>query len=331
MLRGVRRIGVRCGAPVLLALASLLAAGQACADEGGVPFWLSGQFASLAAVPAAPGASAVLFPYYYNASAGNSRTLSRGTALVTGLDTQVAMMLVQLGYAPEQKLWGGQPYFGLSAGYGRNEATVSGFVSTGGTGSLRSNSDSKSGGTDLYPIASVAWNLGVNNLMAYVTGDIPVGSYDPDRLSNIGIGHAAIDVGGGYTYLNTQTGREFSVVSGLTHNWRNSDTDYRNGLDLHVDWAASQFLSAQWQVGVVGYVYQQLTADSYPTGGVTGALRSQALGSFKSRVAAIGPEVGYMFKIGGKQAYANVRAYWEFWAKNRVEGYAVMGTVSIPL
>ncbi len=61
----------------------------------------------------------------------------------------------------------------------------------------------------------MAWNLGVNNLMAYVTGDIPVGSTDPDRLSNIGIGHAAIDVGGGYTYLNTQTGREFSVVSSL--------------------------------------------------------------------------------------------------------------------
>jgi hypothetical protein len=32
--------------------------------------------------------------------------------------------------------------------------------------------------------------------MAYITGDIPVGSYDPNRLSAIGIGHGAIDGGG---------------------------------------------------------------------------------------------------------------------------------------
>ena len=29
--------------------------------------------------------------------------------------------------------------------------------------------------------------------MAYLAGDIPVGSYNPDRLANIGIGHGAID------------------------------------------------------------------------------------------------------------------------------------------
>jgi hypothetical protein len=33
--------------------------------------------------------------------------------------------------------------------------------------------------------------------MTYLTGDIPVGAYDPTRLSNLGIGHAAIDGGGG--------------------------------------------------------------------------------------------------------------------------------------
>jgi hypothetical protein len=45
--------------------------------------------------------------------------------------------------------------------------------------------------------------------MTYVTGDIPVGAYDSTRLANIGIGHGAIDGGGGYTYFNPQTGHEF--------------------------------------------------------------------------------------------------------------------------
>jgi hypothetical protein len=43
-----------------------------------------------------------------------------------------------------------------------------------------------------------------------LTGDIPVGAYDPKRLANLGIGHGAIDGGAGYTYFNPQTGHEFS-------------------------------------------------------------------------------------------------------------------------
>ena len=80
-------------------------------------------------------------------------------------------------------------------------------------------SDSVSGFTDLYPVASLAWNNGVHNGMIYVTGDIPVGDYDNTRLANLGIGHAAIDSGGGYTYFNQKTGWEFSVVAGFTYNW----------------------------------------------------------------------------------------------------------------
>jgi hypothetical protein len=32
-----------------------------------------------------------------------------------------------------------------------------------------------------------------------------------------------------------------------------------------------------------------------------------------------------------KQAYINLRAYKEFWAQNRVEGYVMISTISIPL
>ena len=52
---------------------------------------------------------------------------------------------------------------------------------------------------DVLPIATLRWNNGVHNYMTYITGDIPVGAYDSTRLSNIGIGHGAIDAGGGYT------------------------------------------------------------------------------------------------------------------------------------
>jgi len=71
--------------------------------------------------------------------------------------------------------------------------------------------------------------------MTYVTGDIPVGAYQSTRLSNIGIGHGAIDAGGGYTYFNPQTGHEFSGVLGVTYNFKNTATQYQSGVDLHFD------------------------------------------------------------------------------------------------
>jgi hypothetical protein len=79
-------------------------------------------------------------------------------------------------------------------------------------------------------------NEGVNNFMTYLTGDIPVGAYDPNRLSNLGIGHGAIDAGGGYTYFDPQTGHEFSAVVGATYNLINPSTHYQNGIDAHLDW-----------------------------------------------------------------------------------------------
>lgn len=316
--RGVSPTGRAPGAWLLVALVAL-APLSAFADEGGVPFWLSGSYASLSAVPATPGWSLATQAYYYSGDAGGTRQFVRGGSVVAGLDSQVSLLLLQPAYAPSTKVLGGQASLGLAFGYGTNTTHVDVSLFPNGAGFNRS--DTASGYTDLYPIASVAWNRGVHNWMTYVTGDIATGSYDSARLSNIGIGHAAIDAGGAYTYFDPKTGREFSALLGFTYNWKNPDTQYKNGTDAHLDWAVSQFLSQHWEVGIAGYVYDQLTGDSG-----SGA----KLGAFKSGVAAIGPEVGYAFSVRGKPAYANFRGYWEFWSRNRIEGYALFATVVIP-
>ena len=97
-----------------------------------------------------------------------------------------------------------------------------------------------------------------------------------NRLANIGINHWALDAGGGYTYLDTNNGHEFSAVLGFTYNWQNPDTQYKNGTDSHLDWAASQFFSEQLHAGIVGYFYKQLSGDS---GSGRGAGRIQVAGS----------------------------------------------------
>jgi hypothetical protein len=96
---------------------------------------------------------------------------------------------------------------------------------------------------DLIPQFAVRWNAGVNNYMAYITGDIPVGLYSSSNLANIGLGHGAIDGGVGYTYFDEKAGHEFSAVAGLTENFENPSTNYTSGIDFHLDWAAAQFLS----------------------------------------------------------------------------------------
>jgi len=290
------------------------------ADEGGVAFWLSGQYASFAAVPTSPGWSLPTQAYYYNGGVSGDKELRRGNLLTAGLDSSLPLLLVQPTFAPKTKVWGGQLALGLGIGWGYNGADAS--VSVTGFPDPENRNDSTTGFTDLYPIASLAWAKGNNNWMTYITGDIPTGDYNPNRLANIGIGHAAVDAGGAYTYFDQTKGREFSAVLGVTYNFENYDTDYQNGVDAHLDWSVSQFLNDHWQAGVVGYVYGQLSGDSGPLPFYDG---------LKSSVASVGPEVGYSFTVNDQPAYINLRGYWEFAAKDRVEGTAVFATISIPL
>ena len=108
---------------------------------------------------------------------------------------------------------------------------------------------------------------------------------------------------------------------GFTYNFENHHTDYQNGIDMHLDWGASKFLTKQLQVGVVGYAYQQITGDS-------GA--GDRVGGFESRVFGVGPQVGYIFPLGNSaQGYLNLKGYWEFGAENRAEGWNTWLTFSI--
>jgi len=290
------------------------------ADEGGVAFWFSGQYASFAAVPTEPGWSLPAQGYYYNGGASGSKTLPRGNVATAGLDSSVPLMLIQPTYAPETKLWGGQLSLGLGFGWGGSNSSADLAITN--TLPEINRTDSITGMTDLYPIASLAWNDGNNNWMTYITGDIPTGDYNSQRLSNLGIGHGAVDVGGAYTYFDATKGREFSAVVGVTYNMENDDTKYQNGIDVHLDWGVSQFLDEHWQIGIVGYLYDQITSDK-------GA--SPFADGIKSSIAAVGPEIGYSFTMNKQAAYINLRGYWEFAAKHRVEGASAFVTLSLPI
>jgi hypothetical protein len=313
-----------------LALSLFGAMPQAQADEGGVSLWLPGTFGSLAATPLTPGWSlATVGLQVWDRASGNvaaarevtlgrfNRTANVNIDLNVNLKANISLLAVVPTYVVEQPVLGGQLSVSVMGVLGRPFVALDGTLTLAGPngGSITgqgTREDVRTAFGDLYPQVTWRVNHGVHNFMVYGFGDIPVGAYDPSQLSNVGIGHGGIDGGGGYTYFNPATGHEFSAVAGVTYNFKNYLTDYQNGIDFHLDWGASQFISKQVQVGLVGYVYQQLTPD-----------KGQAafLGDMKSRVLGIGPQVGVIFPVGDLQGYLNLKAYGEFAAENRPSGW----------
>jgi len=276
-------------ARLLALLVFIVAIHRAHADESGVSFWLPGTFGSFAALRGDPGWSLPLT--YYHSSVND--------------DAGSDLLLITPTYVLPAPIMGAQATVALGTRLGRVEAASGG------------ERDSRSGVGDLYPTLLLKTNNGVHNYMSYTMVGVPAGAYQASRLANLGTNHWSLDGGGGYTYWNDKTGREFSAVLGLTYNFRNPDTDYRNGLSSHVDWAASQTFSPHSYLGVVGYFYYQLAGDSGTDN--------------KSKVSAIGPQAGWFFKRGEQRWSVNLKGYFEFGARNRPDGWNAWLTLAMPL
>ena len=80
-------------------------------------------------------------------------------------------------------------------------------------------------------------------------------------------------------------------------------------------------MTKQFQVGLAGYWFQQISCDS-------GA--GNRLGCFEARVAGIGPQIGYVFPINKEwQGYVNLKGFKEFAAEHRPEGWNAWLTFAI--
>ena len=319
----------------VIAAALLLCPQVSHADQGGSSFWFPGQFASLVAVQQTPGWT--LSANYYHSNVAASGSVAAAREILTGripatvnVDLNLSLSgrsdLVALvpSYTFATPVLGGQLVGGIAGQYGRAATSIAGTLTAIAGPMVVTRSGMLEGSLtsygDLAPFAELLWNYGVNNYMAYVTGNIPVGDYDPLRLPNIGLGHGAIDAGGAYTYFNSATGNEFSAVTGFTYNFTNPDTQYRSGIDFHFDWGASHFLTKELFVGIAGYAYQQITDDFG---------QNPILGGFRSRVFGVGPQIGYNFPVGDMQGFLGLRGYGEFGAANRPSGWNTWLTFTI--
>jgi hypothetical protein len=298
---------------------------RASADAGGIGFWFPGAFGSLAAAPGVPGwaYSTIYIHEQERAGAGKNFVVSgRPGAVVAGLSASADVVAQGITYTSALPVLGGQAGFTVVAGLGNVNAGINATL-TGPLGNTVSGSasDNRTTVTDLIYQGTLKWNQGVHNEMVYVAGNIPSGTYDSSRLANLSLGYVAYDAGAGYTYLDPKTGHEFTVVGGMTYSLMNPALQYQNGIDFHLDWGASQFVSKNVHLGLVGYYYQQLTGDSGP---------GAKLGPFKGRAVGIGPQIGFIFPISeAYQGYLNIKGYKDVEVENRAQGWTAWVSFAI--
>jgi hypothetical protein len=173
--------------------AALIAPHVALADEGGVSFWIPGFFGSLAAAPLQPGLTVTAIDYYDSVRAGADVALSRDITIRgfnanlnvninANLNSRINFGFVAPSYTFEQPFLGGQATAWMLVGVGQVrttlEGTIAGNLGPFGFSHFGSITDQTTAPSDIIPIFTQRWNAGVNNFMAYIAGDLPVGAYD---------------------------------------------------------------------------------------------------------------------------------------------------------
>jgi hypothetical protein len=164
------------------------------ADENGVSFWVPGFFGSLAATPQQPGWSLASIYYHTDVSGSGNIALSReitigqfNPKLNANVNANVHA-LADIGFVIPSYVFatpflGGQVSASLLMAYGNNDTSLN-ATTTGMLGpfpftkAIALQQDTMGFG-DLIPQFAERWNAGVNNYMAYLTGDIRSGDTAP--------------------------------------------------------------------------------------------------------------------------------------------------------
>ena len=139
----------------------------------------------------------------------------------------------------------------------------------------------------------------------------PTGDYDKNSSANAGLNYWTFDTDFAVTYLNQETGQDYSINFGYNYNTENNDTDYQTGQEIHVDCMFNQFLSDSFALGIHGFFLNQITGDSG---------KGASLGSFKSDASGIGPAI--LWSPKKYEGNLNFVAKWlhEYDTENRLEG-----------
>jgi len=290
---------------LFIALAVAFVANTSSAAEGGLSNYIPAFYGDLGLALEPPdGFSFRNDTFYFSGDIGGS---IRSGSIQANADVTLVYDYLTFLYKPGFKVFGAPVAFAATPAIGHADIEAGIRV-----GALTADfNDDHTGLGDTTLSAIMYWNhenfhYSLNNYLVTPTGD-----YDADDLANTGLNYWTYEVDLAATYLNEETGQDYSVVVGYGYNTENEDTDYQSGDEVHLDFVLNQFFSESFALGINGYFYKQIGADSGD-----GAL----LGSFNGEGAGIGPAIYYSKNISGKDVYFIAKWVRDYHAENRVEG-----------
>ncbi len=283
------------------------------AGEGGFSNYFPSTYGDFGvAIPPEPGLTYINYNLFYSAEV--ERAVLQGR-VKTDIDTFAYFNMSALFYTLDRPVLGGRYLFGVFVpiGYVDLDADLVGQL----TSVSVNESETALGDISFIPFSGY-WNTGNWYFNLYELVFAPTGQYDVDNNVNVGRNYWSFDTVFAITYLNMETGREFSLVPGFMINTKNNATDYSTGNEFHLDAMFNQFFSDTFALGLHGYYLKQVEGDSG-----TGAL----LGDFKGESYGIGPSLLWTPKVG--RWYPTITANWlhDLDATNRLESDYVVITL----
>lgn len=290
--------------------------------EGGVGFYLLGTKGPAAAVMPPAGVFFSNDIYLYQGNLAGDRQLPAGGSLAVGVEGDAAIELPTVLWVLPDEVLGGT--LGLSAtmpiGWKNTEANLSLAGPLGGEATGFRSDDVFTIGDPILG-AMLGWTAGNFHWQAGTLVNVPMGDYQEGEISNIAFNHWGADINAAVTWLDPEIGLDLSAAAGMTFNAENPATRYRTGNEFHLEWAAVKHFNPQFDAGLIGYYYQQVSGDSGE-----GANRD-----FKGKTWAIGATIGWTFNVGATPVSTRVKYFREFETRNRASGDAVFLNVTVPL
>lgn len=281
-------------------LALLSNAPSDCAETGSGAYWPGFRNFMSGVIPSKPGLYFRNDLIVYSATA--PRVVLNGLP-VANVSATAVLDIVELEYVFPRKLWGAKHAIVVTQPliWGSFRGQVI------GTNVVPSGRKLGAGDTVVSPLF-LGWHTGNLHQNVNLAFFIPNGDYDVHRVVNLSRNFWTLDFEYAATNFDPKTGWELTGVLGYSVNTENTETDYRSGDVLHLDFVIGKTLPNGVKPGLLGYAWVQVTPDSGP-----GAL----FGSFESRVFGIGP--GVQWKVD-KNLEVTLRYYHEFGARDHVEG-----------
>lgn len=285
------------------------------AAENAMGFYLLGSKGPMAGIlPPVPGVFFQNDLYVYHGEAGGNIQFPFGGNIISNVDATAVFELPTIVGITPWEILGGRVGFSATIPVGSLDVDAQ-------IGRFGISDDIFTVG-DPVAAAMIGWNAGNFHWTLGTLVNFPIGDYQEGEIANIAFHHWGTDVNGALTWLDPQLGIDLSAAAGLTFNDENHATDYETGTEFHLEWAASKMFSPQFNAGLVGYYYNQVTGDSGD---------GARLGPFEGEVVALGATAGLNFQLGKLPVSTRLKYYHEFDATNRLEGDAGYFTVAMPL